>query len=154
MGASPTEGVPLSQVLHSLPVVLVLVTVLLMTSFMAALAGTFSLYGSRVLFAGQSASVVVRNVGLIMTALGLVMALTQAVLLKPLVSRLGERKLLLLGGLLQLVSAVGLFTSPALGAVIAFVLAFALPSVWLTKWLPGKGVPSTTGSPPVGHWHA
>ncbi len=125
-GAQPAESEPFAQVLQSLPVVLVLATALLMTSYMAGLAGTFSLYGSRVLFAGQPASVVVRNVGLLMTMLGLVMALTQAVLLKPLVSRLGERKLLLLGGLLQLVSAVGLFTSSALGAVIAFAVAFGL----------------------------
>jgi DHA1 family tetracycline resistance protein-like MFS transporter len=126
MGAQPAGGVPFAQILHSLPVLLVLATAFLMTSYMAALAGTFSLYGSRVLFAGQPASVVVRNVGLIMTVLGLVMALTQTLLLKPLVSRLGERKLLLLGGLLQLVSAVGLFTISALGAVIAFVVVFAL----------------------------
>ncbi len=126
MGAQPDEGLPFSQVLRSLPVVLVLATAFLMTSYMAALAGTFSLYGSQVLFAGQPASVVVRNVGLIMAVLGLVMALTQALLLKPLVSLLGERKLLLLGGLLQLVSAVGLFAISALGAVIVFVVAFAL----------------------------
>ncbi len=125
-GAQPAESVPFAQVLRSLPVVLVLGTALLMTSYMAALAGTFPLYSSQVLFAGQSAAVVVRNVGLIMTVLGLVMALTQALLLKPLGSRLGERKLLLLGGLLQLVSAVGLFTTSELGAVIAFVVAFGL----------------------------
>jgi MFS transporter, DHA1 family, tetracycline resistance protein len=125
-GAQPAESVPFMQVLRSLPVVLVLATALLMTSYMAALAGTFPLYSSRVLFVGQPAAVVVRNVGLIMTVLGLVMALTQALLLKPLVSRLGERKLLLLGGLLQLVSAVGLFTTSELGAVIAFVVAFGL----------------------------
>jgi DHA1 family tetracycline resistance protein-like MFS transporter len=126
MGAQPAGGVPFAQILHSLPVLLVLATAFLMTSYMAALAGTFSLYGSRVLFAGQPTSVVVRNVGLIMTVLGLVMALTQALLIKPLVSLLGERKLLLLGGLLQLASAVGLFTISALGAVIAFVVVFAL----------------------------
>ncbi len=125
-GAQPAESVPFAQVLRSLPVVLVLGTALLMTSYMAALAGTFPLYSSQVLFAGQPAAVVVRNVGLIMTVLGLVMALTQALLLKPLGSRLGERKLLLLGGLLQLVSAVGLFTTSELGAVIAFVVAFGL----------------------------
>jgi DHA1 family tetracycline resistance protein-like MFS transporter len=126
MGAPQAGGVPFAQIRHSLPVLLVLATVFLMTSYMAALAGTFSLYGSRVLFAGQPAAVVERNVGLIMTVLGLVMALTQTLLLKPLVSRLGKRKLLVLGGLVQLVSAVGLFTISALGAVIAFVVAFAL----------------------------
>jgi MFS family permease len=126
LGAPQAGGVPFAQILHSLPVLLVLATAFLMTSYMAALAGTFSLYGSRVLFAGQPAAVVERNVGLIMTVLGLVMALTQTLLLKPLVSCLGERKLLLLGSLLQLVSAVGLFTISALGAVIAFLVAFAL----------------------------
>jgi DHA1 family tetracycline resistance protein-like MFS transporter len=126
MGAPPADGVPLVQVLRSLPVVLVLGTALLMTSYMAALAGTFSMYSSRVLFAGQPAAVVVRNVGLIMTVLGLVQVLTQVFLLKPLVSRLGERKLVLLGSLLQLVSAVGLFTISELGGVIVFVVVFAL----------------------------
>ncbi len=126
MDAQPAKGVPLAQVLRSFPVLLVLGIALLMTSYMAALAGTFSMYSSRVLFAGQPADVVVRNVGLIMTVLGLVQVLTQIVLLKPLVSRLGEGKLLLLGSLLQLVSAVGLFTTSELGAVIVFVIVFAL----------------------------
>jgi DHA1 family tetracycline resistance protein-like MFS transporter len=145
MGASPAKGVPLSQVLHNLPVVLVLATVLLMTSYMAALAGTFSLYGSRVLFAGQPASVVVRNVGLIMTVLGLVMALTQALLLKPLVSRLGEGKLLLLGGLLQLVSAVGLFANSALGTVIAFALGYGISSPTLQSLVTRLGPEQMAG---------
>ena len=106
--------------------VLVLGTALLMTSYMAALAGTFSMYSSQVLFAGQPTAVVVRNVGLIMTALGVVQVLAQVFLLKPLVSRLGERKLVLLGSLLQFVSAVGLFTASELGAIIVFVIVFAL----------------------------
>ncbi len=126
MGAQPADGVPFVQVLRSLPVMLVLGTALLMTSYMAALAGTFSLYSDRVLFAGQPAAVVVRNVGLIMTVLGLVQVLAQIVLLKPLVSRLGERKLALLGSILQLVSAVGLFTVSEIGAVFVLVVVFAL----------------------------
>ena len=125
-GASPAESVPLAQVLRRFPVLLVLARALLIGSFMAVLAGTFSLYGDRVLFAGQPASVVVRNVGLIQALLGLVMVLTQVVLLKPLASRLGERKLVLLGSLVQLVSAVGLFAVPEVGAVIAFMVAFGL----------------------------
>ncbi len=125
-GVQTAKSVPFVQVLRNLPVVLVLGTALLMTSYMAALAGTFSMYSGRVLFADQPADVVVRNVGLIMTVLGLVQVFTQVVLLKPLVSRLGERKLVLLGGLLQLVSAVGLYAISELGAVIVFVVAFAL----------------------------
>lgn len=124
--AQSADGVPFAQVLRSLPVILVLGTALLMTSYMAALAGTFSLYSDRVLFAGQPAAIVVRNVGLIMTVLGLVQVLAQIVLLKPLVSRLGERKLALLGSILQLVSAVGLFTFSEIWAVIGLVVVFAL----------------------------
>jgi DHA1 family tetracycline resistance protein-like MFS transporter len=124
-GVQTAESVPLMQVLQSLPVLLVLGTALLMTSYMAALAGTFSMYSNQVLFASLPASVVVRNVGLIMTVLGLVQVFAQVVLLKPLVSRLGDGKLLLLGGLLQLVSAVGLFAVSELWAVIAFVVVFA-----------------------------
>jgi MFS transporter, DHA1 family, tetracycline resistance protein len=120
------EGVSLAQVLRRFPVLLVLARALLIGSYMAALAGTFSLYGDRVLFAGQPASVVVRNVGLIQALLGLVMVLTQVVLIKPLVSRLGEGRLVLLGSLVQLVSAVGLFAVPQVGAVIAFMVAFGL----------------------------
>jgi DHA1 family tetracycline resistance protein-like MFS transporter len=120
------QSVPLIQVLRSLPVLLVLGTTLLMTSYMAALAGTFSMYSNQVLFAGQPAAVVVRNVGLIMTVLGLVQVFAQVVLLRPLVSRLSDGKLVLLGGLLQLVSAVGLFAVSELWAVMAFVVAFAL----------------------------
>jgi DHA1 family tetracycline resistance protein-like MFS transporter len=126
MPAAAAGAVPLAQVLRRLPVVLVLARALLIGSYMAALAGTFSLFGDRVLFAGQPASVVVRNVGLIQAMLGIVMVLTQVVLLKPLVSRLGERRLVLLGSMVQLVSAVGLFAVPEVGAVIAFMVAFGL----------------------------
>lgn len=125
LGTQTAESVPLVQMLRRIPVLLVLGTALLMTSYMAALAGTFSMYSSRVLFAGQPAAVVVRNVGLIMTMLGLVQVFAQVVLLKPLVGCLGERKLVLLGSFLQLVSAVGLFAVSELGAVIALVVAFA-----------------------------
>jgi len=125
-GVQTSQSVPLVQVLRSFPVLLVLGTALLMTSYMAALAGTFSMYSSQVLFAGQPAAVVVRNVGLIMTVLGLVQVFAQVDLLKPLVSRLGDGKLVMLGGLLQLVSAVGLFAVSELWAVIALVVAFAL----------------------------
>jgi len=123
MGA-PAGAVPLAQVLRRHPVLLVLARALLIGSYMAVLAGTFSLYGDRVLFAGQPAAAVVRNVGLIQALLGLVMVLTQVAVLKPLVSRLGESRLVLLGSLVLLVSAMGLFVFPAVGAVIAFMIAF------------------------------
>ena len=79
-GMPAAEAVSLAQVLWRLPAVLVLGKALLIGSYMATLAGTFSLYGDRVLFAGQSTALVVRNVGLIQATLGLVMVLTRVVL--------------------------------------------------------------------------
>ncbi len=124
--APHADGVPLSQVLLRRPVVLILVTALVIGLYLAALFGTFALYADRVLLPGQPEAQVVRTVGLIITVLGLVMVLTQVVLLKPLVSHLGEHKAVLLGSFFLLVSALGLFAVPELGATIAFVIAFAL----------------------------
>jgi MFS transporter, DHA1 family, tetracycline resistance protein len=55
-----------------------------------------------------------------------VMVITQAGLLKPLVNRVGERKLVLVGTLLQLVSAIGLFTVSSWWAVMLFIVIFGL----------------------------
>jgi DHA1 family tetracycline resistance protein-like MFS transporter len=94
--------------------------------YMAALFGTFALYADRVLLPGQPEAMVVSTIGWIITVLGLVMALTQVVLLNPLVSHLGEKKAILLGNILLGVSAVGFFTVTSLWAIVAFVVAFSL----------------------------
>ena len=101
---------------------LILVTVLITGVYMAALFGTFVLYANRVLLPGQPGTVVVRTVGVI----GLVTALVQVVLLKPVVARLGDRKAVLLSCFLLLVSAAGFFVFSSLWAFIAFIVVFAL----------------------------
>ncbi len=118
--APQAKRLPLSQILLSRPVLLILVTALVIGLYMAALQGTFALYADRVLLPGQPEAIVVSTVGWIITVLGLVMALTQIVLLNPLVSHLGEQKAILLG-----VSAMGFFTVTSLWAIVAFVVAFA-----------------------------
>jgi DHA1 family tetracycline resistance protein-like MFS transporter len=125
-GTSQAAGVPLGETLWSRPVVLILLVAGVIGMYLAALSGTFALYADRVLFPGQPATVVVHNVGLIITVLGLVMALAQMLMLNPLVRHLGEQKVVLLGGVLLLFSAVGLVVASALGVVIGFVVAFAL----------------------------
>jgi DHA1 family tetracycline resistance protein-like MFS transporter len=124
--AKPAEGLSLTGVRLRRPVLLILATALLVGLYMAALSGTFALYADRALLPGQSESVVVSTVGWIITVLGLVMALTQLVLLNLVVSYLGEQKAILLGCVLLLVSAVGLFTVTSLWAVIACVALFSL----------------------------
>lgn len=124
--ASPADGASGVHVLLRRPVALILTTALVIGVYMAAFFGTFSLYADRVLLPGQSAAQVVRIVGLIITGLGLVMALTQMFLLKLLIRHLGEQRLALLGSLLLLVSAAGFFAVPSLEAVIICVLLFGL----------------------------
>ena len=124
--AERAEAAPLSQVLRSLPVALILVMVLITGIYMAALFGTFALYANRVLLPGQPGTVVVRTVGVMITVIGLVTALVQVVLLKPLVGHLGERKAVLLSCFLLLVSAAGFLVFSSLAAFIAFMVVFAL----------------------------
>lgn len=115
-----------SHVLLNWSVVLILATALMVGLYMAGLSGTFALYADRVLLPGQPASIVASTVGWIITVLGLVMALTQLVLLTPIIGHLGERKAIVVGNVLLLVSAVGLFTVTSLWAVIACVVLFSL----------------------------
>ena len=124
--AMQVERAPLFQVLRSLPVALILAMVLLTGVYMAALFGTFALYANRVLLPGRPGTVVVRTIGIMITVIGLVTALVQVVLLKPLVGHLGERKAMLLSCFLLLVSAAGFFVFSSLGAFIAFMVVFAL----------------------------
>lgn len=119
------DRMPLSSLLRSRPVVLLLSMVLLMGLFMAALFGTLGLYANRVLLPGQPEKVVVSVVGVIITVIGLVTTFVQLVLLKPVVSHLGERKAVLLGSTLLLVSAVSFFTFTSLWAFITSLIIFA-----------------------------
>ncbi len=124
--SSQADGLPISRVLLSWPVLLILGMALVVGLYMAALSGTFALYADRVLLAGQPEAVIVSTVGWIITVLGLVMALTQIVLLNPLVNHLGEQKAILLGSFSLGVSAVGFFAVTSLWAVIVFVVVFSL----------------------------
>lgn len=124
--ASQADGLPLSHVGLRRSVLLILGTALVVGLYMAALSGTFALYADRVLLPGQSESTVVSTVGWIITALGLVMALTQFALLNPLVSHLGEQKTIVLGSILLAISSVGFFMVTSLWGVLVFVAIFSL----------------------------
>ncbi|HEX8035430.1 MAG TPA: MFS transporter, partial [Ktedonobacterales bacterium] len=123
--AAKQEKVPLLTVLGNRPVVHILAIVLGMGLFMAALFGTLALYTDRVLLPNQPERIVVGAVGALVTVIGLVTAVVQLVLLKPVVGFLGERKAVLLGCVLLLVSAVGFFAFPNLWVFIGFMVIFA-----------------------------
>ena len=133
--AEKQEKMPLSSILRSMPVVHILGMVLLMGLYMAALFGILGLYADRILLAGQPETVVVRTVGVIVTVIGLVTALVQIVLLKPIVNLLGERSAVLLGSVLLLASAVGFFAFPTLWAFIALMIIFSFGTGIITPTL-------------------
>ncbi|MBE3561606.1 MAG: MFS transporter [Ktedonobacteraceae bacterium] len=120
--------VPLSQAIQrvwNLPILLLLAMVLVVGLYMAALFGTAALYTGRVLLPHQPETVVVPAVGAIVTVIGLIMALVQIFLLKPVAGHLGERRALLPGCVLLLISAAGFSAFTSLWWFIAFMVVFS-----------------------------
>ena len=97
----------------------------------AAISPAFALYADRVLFTNVvDPTVISRNVGLMFTIMGLTVAITQGALIKPLVTRFGERQLIVLGQLLLLLSSllIPLTSNPSIFVVglIPFVFAYGV----------------------------
>jgi DHA1 family tetracycline resistance protein-like MFS transporter len=107
-----------------------LVLILLVTFFatlaFSALPATFALYAERVLFANNIPQERVQlAIGLMLTLHGLLTVITQVGILKPLITRLGELKLLVVGDLALILAmlGVGLANAPLI-AVVAFMWAW------------------------------
>ncbi|HJR81762.1 MAG TPA: MFS transporter [Anaerolineales bacterium] len=113
------------------PVTLVIATAFITGLYLASLLSSFSLYAERVLFPDRPAEVVVQNVSLLVTASGLIAAVSQIFLTAPLVKRWGEQRLVVIGSTLLLGSALGI-SSGSLGLVLASVILYALG--YATSW--------------------
>jgi DHA1 family tetracycline resistance protein-like MFS transporter len=105
-----------------------LLALILAVAFIGSLAfsvlpATFALYADRVLFpsqpVGQGAEV---YIGLMLTFNGLVTVVTQVALLRPLVERLRERRVLLLG---EIALAIGMFGLGFFGGAVVVTLFLA-----------------------------
>lgn len=97
-GSSTTRGrvLPTLEVLRSQPALtLVLAVGFLASLAFAAVPATFALFADRVLYPGRSD--VGLQIALMLTFVGAMQVLTQLGLLRPLVKRLGERRMLLVG---------------------------------------------------------
>jgi DHA1 family tetracycline resistance protein-like MFS transporter len=109
-----------------------LLALILSLGFTASLAfsslpSTFALYADRVLFSERlSPDRVQLFIGFMLTFMGFVMVITQVFLLRPLVERLGERRLLILGELALMTAFYGLgFASgPLAGGALLAPFAF------------------------------
>jgi DHA1 family tetracycline resistance protein-like MFS transporter len=119
------------QALANPSFLLILTIGFIATLCFAAISPTFALYADRVLFAESSdAALIYRSVGLMFTLMGLTAAITQGVLIKPLVKRLGERRLVVVGqlALLSVSLLIPLTTNPILFVVglLPFVFGYGL----------------------------
>lgn len=120
-------ALPLSELLKERTIVLLLAVTFFSTLAFSALPATFALYANDVLFAGTIAPDRVQlAIGLMLTLHGLLTVITQVGLLQPLVKRLGEQRLLVVGdlSLFAAMLGVGLATSPVLAALAFAPFAF------------------------------
>jgi MFS transporter, DHA1 family, tetracycline resistance protein len=106
-------------------VALILGTGFIISLYIATLFSSFSLYARRVLFTDAPAEIVAQNVNLLIMLFGLAAAISQIFLIAPLVKKFGEQRLVVLGSVLLLGSALGISTG-SLPLVLISMLAYAL----------------------------
>ncbi|MGW8251492.1 MAG: MFS transporter, partial [Anaerolineales bacterium] len=114
--------IPLQELLDNRPITLVLVVAFLTSLAFSSLPATFSLYADRVFFSNLSQRDQVQlYIGLMLTFNGLMQVITQIALLKPLVTRLGERRLLVVGQVSLMIAFIGIASvSSAILATLLF----------------------------------
>ncbi len=119
----PRSSIPLTALLRIGPLRVILAIGFFASLAFAALPSTFALYADRVLFHDLADPARAQlYIGLMLTFNGLMQVVTQLALLKPLVSRLGERKLLLVGMAALLLASIGVASA---GSAVVVTLLFA-----------------------------
>ena len=105
------------------PLVLILVIAFCAQFSIALMQSTIAFFGERVVFVGSSHSDVMLGVSLLLTGIGVGQFVTQLVLMRPLVSRFGERRLVISGTVIRGIGMLSLtvFTSPWLVGPVSLV---------------------------------
>ena len=116
------SGVSLQSVMQERALLLVLAIGFFASLAFSALPAIFSLYANHILFEALSAERSQLYIGLMLTFNGLMQVITQLALLKPLVTRLGERRLLAVG---QVSLMLALFLVSFVDSAIVVTLLFA-----------------------------
>ncbi len=114
------------QLISSRPVALVISTAFAIGLYIAAVMTSFALYAERALYPNQPMEIVARNAGVVIVLMGLGVALSQMLLVGQLVRRLGEQVVVILGGALLVVSAIGFGSATSTSTVIIPILAYSL----------------------------
>jgi DHA1 family tetracycline resistance protein-like MFS transporter len=122
----PRSSIRLSALLRIGPLRLILAIGFFASLAFAAVPAVFALYADRVLFPDLADPGRAQlYIGLMLTFNGFMQVVTQLALLKPLVSRLGERKLLMLGLGALLVASVGVASAESALVVTLLFAPFA-----------------------------
>jgi DHA1 family tetracycline resistance protein-like MFS transporter len=103
-------------VLGSSALLLILITGFAAQFSIAVMQATITLYGDHVLFVGQDERAVNLGIGLMLTGFGVGQFITQLVLIRPLVTYFGERRLVVIGAFFRAIGmlSIAAFTSPVL----------------------------------------
>ena len=94
-------------IVRNVPLMMILFIAFVGQFGLGLLQGTFALFGEDVLFAGYDADTISLGIGFMLAFIGLSQFLTQALLLRPLLQRFGEARLVIGGSLLRIFSFVG-----------------------------------------------
>lgn len=125
----------LRDIFSNMPLVLILTIGFGTQLGLSLLTSTLALFGAAVIFAGQPADSVNLGVGLLLTCVGVGQFLTQLLLIKPLVQRFGERRLVVFGAAVRgaAMLSMAVFVLPVTEGAALTVFAFAsgimLPSL-------------------------
>lgn len=136
LAGNPLGRIEWRQILRTPALMLILAIGFIASMAFSSLPSTFSLYADHVLFAGYPDRARVQLlIGLMFTFNGLMQVFTQLVLIRPLVTRFGERRLLLLGQFtlamtfFGLAAVAGPLLATALFAPLAFGYGISEPSI-------------------------
>ena len=122
-GSKEHNSIPWSAILSNRALVLLLLVGFTGSLAFSALPSTFALYANSLLIGeGTPLEKIQLYIGLMLTFNGLIQVLTQITALRPLIARLGERSLLILG---QAAIALSLFGFSVAGTALVVTLFFA-----------------------------
>ncbi|MCC6802896.1 MAG: MFS transporter [Anaerolineae bacterium] len=117
----------LREIYRNTPLVLVLIIGFGAQLALSLMTSTLALFGEAVLFAGQTPDAVNLGVGLLLACVGVGQFFTQLVLIKRMVPRFGERRLVVMGTLARGLALFGLGVAvmpvPAGAALLLFAVA-------------------------------
>ncbi len=123
---SATPSLSIKRLLSNKIVLLIMAVAFVIGFYIAAVMSSFALYAERTLFPNQPVEVVAQNAGLVIVLMGVGVAISQMILVAPLVKWLGEQVVVVLGGGLLIVSAIGFGSARSAETVVIPIIAYSL----------------------------